>query len=198
MTFDLDLCLQGHSTLFWLGIQHDSIVWVIMRRRGYPQNEGVLIVLVSSDNGLSSNKHQAIIWSNSDTSLFWPRGWNWMKFFIENKTFSFENNVFKMLSAKQRPFCIGRNVSSVMLAKLSSTKQFSDCWRTGHSLNELLTESLTHVLTDWLTNWLIDCLIDWLAHSCLGSMKNKEDCYARLTPRNKYSLLFLICSVTMS
>ena len=31
--FDLDLYLQGHSTLFWLGIQHDSIVWVIMRRR---------------------------------------------------------------------------------------------------------------------------------------------------------------------
>ena len=34
MTFDLDLYLQGHSTLFWLGIQHDSIVWVIMRRQG--------------------------------------------------------------------------------------------------------------------------------------------------------------------
>ena len=38
--------LQGHSTLFWLGIQHDSIVWVIMRQRGYPQNAGVLVVLV--------------------------------------------------------------------------------------------------------------------------------------------------------
>ena len=34
MTFDLDLYLQGHSTLFWLGIQHYSIVWVIMRWRG--------------------------------------------------------------------------------------------------------------------------------------------------------------------
>ena len=34
MTFDLDLYLQGHSTLFWFGAQHDSIVWVIMRRRG--------------------------------------------------------------------------------------------------------------------------------------------------------------------
>ena len=33
MTFDLDLYLQGHSTLLWLGIQHDSIVWVIMRRQ---------------------------------------------------------------------------------------------------------------------------------------------------------------------
>ena len=34
MTFDLDLYLQGHSSLLWLGIQHDSIVWVIMRRQG--------------------------------------------------------------------------------------------------------------------------------------------------------------------
>ena len=118
-------------------------------------------------------------------------------FFIENQTFSFEKNVFKILSAKQRPFCIDHNVSSVMLAKLSPTKQSSVCWRTGHSLIELLTESLTHLLTDWITIWLIDCLIDWLAHPYLGSLKNREDCYTRWTPRNKYSLVFLICSVTM-
>ena len=31
---------------FWLGTQYDSIIWVIMRRRGYPQNAGVLVVLV--------------------------------------------------------------------------------------------------------------------------------------------------------
>ena len=34
MTFVLDLYLQGYSMLFWLGIPHDSIVWVIMRWRG--------------------------------------------------------------------------------------------------------------------------------------------------------------------
>ena len=44
MNFDLALYLQGHSTKFWLGIQHDSIVWVIMR--WYPQNAGVLVALV--------------------------------------------------------------------------------------------------------------------------------------------------------
>ena len=32
--------------IFWLGIQYDLMVWVIMRRRGYPQNAGVLVVLV--------------------------------------------------------------------------------------------------------------------------------------------------------
>ena len=30
----------------WLGIQYDSIEWVIMRRWGYPQNTGVLVVVV--------------------------------------------------------------------------------------------------------------------------------------------------------
>ena len=32
----------------WLGIQYDSIVWVIMGRPGYSQNAGVLVVLVVS------------------------------------------------------------------------------------------------------------------------------------------------------
>ena len=31
---------------FWLGIQYDSMVWVIIRRWGYPPNAGVLVVLV--------------------------------------------------------------------------------------------------------------------------------------------------------
>ena len=60
LTFDLDLYLQGHSTLFWFGTQHDSIVWVIMRRRGYPQNAGVLVVLVSCKCHISySVRHRA-------------------------------------------------------------------------------------------------------------------------------------------
>ena len=45
VTFNLDLYLQSHSTLFSLAIQHDSIVWVIMRRRVYPQNAGVLVLV---------------------------------------------------------------------------------------------------------------------------------------------------------
>ena len=30
-----------------LGIQYELMVWVIMRRQGYPQNAGVLVILVS-------------------------------------------------------------------------------------------------------------------------------------------------------
>ena len=53
MTFDLDLYLQGHMTLFWFGTQHDSIVWVIMRRRG-----------VSSECRRSSSSMSCKKWNN--------------------------------------------------------------------------------------------------------------------------------------
>ena len=51
-SFDLDFENRVRSVtfsvldrlFFWLGIQYDSIVWVIMR--GYPQNAGVLVILV--------------------------------------------------------------------------------------------------------------------------------------------------------
>ena len=35
---------------FWLGIQYESIVWVIKRQRGYPQNVGGLVVLIIFGN----------------------------------------------------------------------------------------------------------------------------------------------------
>ena len=35
--------------IFWLGIQYNSMVWIIIRRRGYPQNAGVLVVLVMKE-----------------------------------------------------------------------------------------------------------------------------------------------------
>ena len=74
MIFDLDLYLQGRSTLFWLGIQHDSIVWVIMRQRGYPQNASVLVVLVWSVSMLL----QTNCWS--DWAQFWWANSLWASF----------------------------------------------------------------------------------------------------------------------
>ena len=41
---------------FWLGIQYDSMVWVIMRRRGYLQNASILDVLVICQAVLVSSK----------------------------------------------------------------------------------------------------------------------------------------------
>ena len=42
---DFQIC-NFDFALFWLGIWYESVVWVIMGRRGYSQNAGVLVVLV--------------------------------------------------------------------------------------------------------------------------------------------------------
>ena len=72
MTFDLDLYLQGHSTLFWLGIQHGSIVWVIMRRRGVSserrRSSCSSFVYSAVCSGTDQRKHQ------SSASLAFVRG----------------------------------------------------------------------------------------------------------------------------
>ena len=43
LKFWWNVSICNFDFVFWLGIQYDSIVWVIMRRRGYPQNAGVLV-----------------------------------------------------------------------------------------------------------------------------------------------------------
>ena len=129
MTFDLDLYLQGHSTLFWLGIQHDTIVWVIMRRRGVSSERrrsslasalthwgrGTHICvselsIVGSDNGLSPGRCQAIIWTNAGILLIGPLGTKFNEILIEIHTFSFKKMRLKVSSAKRQPFCLGLNV----------------------------------------------------------------------------------------
>ena len=73
-TFDLELYLQSHSTLFWLGIQRDSIVWVIMRRRGYPQNAGVLVVVFPVIDSRISNDfalHKVVSLNSMSISFYW-------------------------------------------------------------------------------------------------------------------------------
>ena len=76
------------------------MVWVIMRQRGYPQNAGVLVVLVGSDNGLSLGWHQVIIWTNAGLLLIGPLGTNFSEILIEIYTFSFKKRDLKMLSEK--------------------------------------------------------------------------------------------------
>ena len=62
--------------------------------------------IIASDNGLSPGGRQAIIWTNAEILLIEPLGTK----FNEIHTFSFKKMYLKMLSAKQRPFCLGPNV----------------------------------------------------------------------------------------
>ena len=68
------------------------------------------LTIIGSDNGLSPDRRQAIIWTNAGLLLIGPLGTNFNEILIEILTFSFKKMRLKMSSAKRRPFCPGLNV----------------------------------------------------------------------------------------
>ena len=70
------------------------------------------VTIIGSDNGLSPDRRQAIIWNNDGILLFGPVGWNFSEILIKIYTFSFKKINLRMALAKWRPFCLGLNVLS--------------------------------------------------------------------------------------
>ena len=68
------------------------------------------LTIITSDNGLSPGRRQAIIWTNAGMLLIRPLGTNFNEILIEIHTFSFKKIHLKMSSAKWRSFCLGLNV----------------------------------------------------------------------------------------
>ena len=62
------------------------------------------LTIIGSDNGLSPERRQAIIWINAGILLIGPLGTNFSEILIRIQTFSFKKMYLKMLSAKWRPF----------------------------------------------------------------------------------------------
>ena len=71
----------------------------------------IKLTIISSDNGLSPGRRQAIIRTNDRILLIGPLGANFSELLIEIPTFSSKKMRLKVSSAKWRPFCLGFNVS---------------------------------------------------------------------------------------
>ena len=74
------------------------------------------LTIIGSDNGLSPERRQAIIWTNDGILLIGPLGTNFSEILIEIQTFSLKKIRLKMSSAKCCSFRLGlsllNNVSS--------------------------------------------------------------------------------------
>ena len=90
------------------------------------------LTIIDSDNGLSPERRQAIIWTNAGILLIGPLGTNFNEILISIQTFSFKKMHLKMSSAKWRPFCLGLNVLNACLIEEMdvpiSYNQYGDCW----------------------------------------------------------------------
>ena len=71
------------------------------------------LTIIGSDNGLSPERRQTIIWTSAGILLIGPLGTNFSEILIGVQTFSFKKMHLKMASAKWRPFCLGLNVLMV-------------------------------------------------------------------------------------
>ena len=65
------------------------------------------LIGISSDNGLSPGRRQAIIWTNAGLLSIGPLGTNVSEILIKIQSFSFTKMHLKTSSAKRRPFCSG-------------------------------------------------------------------------------------------
>ena len=92
------------------------------------------LTIIGSDNGLSPDRHQAIIWTNAGILIFGPLGTNFSEILIEIHVFSFKKMHLKMSSGKWQPFCLGLNV----LIPTSMCQVFSDCSSRGNNINPLV------------------------------------------------------------
>ena len=77
------------------------------------------LTIISSDNGLSPGRRQAIIWTNAWILLIRTLGTNFSEILSEIHAFSFKIMHLKMSSGKRRPSCLGLNVLSHCL---------NNCW----------------------------------------------------------------------
>ena len=71
------------------------------------------LTIIGSDNGLSPERRQAIIWTNAGILLIGPLGTNFSEILIEILTFSFKKMRLKVSSAKWRLFRLGLNELNV-------------------------------------------------------------------------------------
>ena len=68
------------------------------------------LTIIGSDNGLSPERRQTIIWTNAGILLIGPLGTNFSEILIEILTFSLKKIRLKMLSVKCCSFRLGLNV----------------------------------------------------------------------------------------
>ena len=83
------------------------------------------LTTVASDNGLSPERRQAIIWINAGILLIGPLGTKFNEILIEIDLFSFMKMHLKMSSAKCRPFCLGPNVLRRRDTRVTSFEWFA-------------------------------------------------------------------------
>ena len=144
---------------------------------------------IGSDNGLSPNLRQAIIWTNAGILLIEPQGTNFNEILIEIHTFSFKKMHLKMSSAKWRPFCLNLNVwyraSGLCFVNTSRVRQIANILQMPFSISFYLHEYCSILIKILSTRFQMTINHHWY-RSWLGA-KQVTSHYLNSALMSKYS-----------
>ena len=133
------------------------------------------LTIIGSDNGLSPDRRQAIIWTNAGVLWIGPLGTNFSEISIEILTFSFKKMRLKVSSAKRRPFCLGLNVLIWQWSGVHVT-QFTNLGTEAHPTRNLwaYNSNLVSILLDLI---LIQSVLIWYDQSTSSHMPRQLSCH---------------------
>ena len=90
------------------------------------------LTIIVSDNGLTPDRRQAIIWTSAGILLIEPLGTNFSEILIGIQTFSFKKNAFENVVWKMAASCLGLNELSIHQKypcnRLSPVWHQAICW----------------------------------------------------------------------
>ena len=111
------------------------------------------LTIIGSDNGLTPERLQAIIWTNAGILLTGPLGTNFSEILIDIQTFSLKKIRLKMSSAKCCSFRLGLNVLMSLHCAIMCIPEASHASISGWPKADprLMATCLTHCQT--LTHW---------------------------------------------
>ena len=112
------------------------------------------LTIIGSDNGLSPDRRQAIIWTNAGLLSIEPLRTYFSENYIKIQPFSLKKMHVKMLSAKWRPFCLGLNVLTQRLVGYQDNSPISSCHNTlpiqaiNHKIPMLIYDDICNICLD--------------------------------------------------
>ena len=113
--------------------------------------------IIGSDNGLSPDRRQAIIWINARILLCGPRWINFIEISIEIHILSLKKMHLKMASGKWRPFCLGLSVLMAWQQMAAWTEEDLAHWCTYRWLSAKL--QYLHSGDGAVLHWAIDICV---------------------------------------
>ena len=136
------------------------------------------ILIIGSDNGLSPDRHQAIIWTNAGILVIWPLGTNFSEIPIEIQIFSFKKMCFKISSAKWRLFCLGLNVLKHLLVPITHSLSLFRHWF--FFFNQCVLNKFIHVSLNPKTSIKVRRVTvnekgEWFSWKCIWNMPKKSE-----------------------